>query len=1171
MKKGLLFLFSLLFAAFTINAQTYTYPDCWGSTGFNLVSSTAEKAEVVFSVPSFTLDDISINGETMKNVTIPNAFLFNDAGMPNLPGYGRYIAVPQGSVPKLTIVSQRTEILHNVNIAPAPVIPLDNDPNPMVYEKNMDVYTKNAMYPASPVLISGVEKIRGVDVVTLGFTPFQYNPVTRDLVVYKDIQVELSFEGGNGQYGDPAFRNRWWEPILQDNILNYSNLPVVDFDKRFQEYSKSAKNDECEYIILIPTNPEFASWADSLKNFRNQQGILTKVFTVDEVGGNTVASIEAWIDNAYNTWTIKPAACLILADYGTDGTKNIISHLYDHPAGYPDFASDNKYADVDDDNMPDIVFSRITANNDAQLQVMVSKALYYERTPVTDPLFYDLPITALGWQTERWFQLCSEIVGGYFRTQHGSHPRRINAIYQGSPGSVWSTATNTATIVNYFGPSGLSYIPQTPAEMPCCWTGGTATKINNAIDSGAFMIQHRDHGAYTLWGEPAYNTGNIGQLNNPNKLIFVFSINCETGAYHRSSECFAEKFHRHTKNGVNAGALGIVAPTETSYSFVNDTYTWGMYDNMWPDFMPAYGTTPASRGALPAFGHAAGKYFLKQSSWPYNSGDKLVTYRLFHMHGDAFTCLYYHTPMTLTVAHDTAISYGVVSFNITADDGAMICLSVDNEIIATATGDGSTPVIMTIPLLPVGTQVLVTVTKENYFRYTDLVEVVSDQLLADFSASATGLCLQSAVNFTDMSTGDPTSWLWTFEGGTPSTSTEQNPQNIVYSATGDFTVSLFVQEGTDTNTMTKTGYIHVYNVPEANFSASYLCESTPAVFTDLSNANGGTITSWAWDFGDPASGTLNTSTEQNPTHTFTAMGTYTVSLTVMNNGACPDVYTQDVSVTGVPGTAAVPTGASLLCQGAATTEYTTIGAQDALSYEWEINPSSAGTIDGTTLTASLTLDPAFSGNVGVMVQGINDCGEGTFSAEFPVTVLAPLAAPVKPVGPDTVDLKDIATTDYTTTGITGAESYMWFLDPVEAGVIAGNTTTGTVTWDADFRGTALITVSGILSGCDGTVSDPMLTLVRSTVGIGENDALGLSVYPNPTTGKLSLTLNTNGTQIVSLTVYNVLGNVVYTEKDLTVFSKTTRTIDLSNLPKGIYHLRLDGDGKSVVKKVVVDR
>lgn len=722
MRKFTFFLVMFFVAAISIMAQQYNYTDVSGNPGFNLVGSKPASVTVHFAVPSFSLEDQMMQGTKMKNISLPGTFLFNEAGMPNLPGKGKYIAIPQGSTPKFRIVSQRTEIIHNVDIVPAPRIPLDNDTRPVEYEKNKQVYSTNALYPATPVSISEVTRIRGIDAVILGITPFQYNPVTKDLVVFKDIQVELTFEGGNGQFGNDAFRSTWWDPILQDNLLNYSSLPAIDYNARFQSFGKAPLLDECEYIILSPTGPDFLMWADSIRKFRTEQGILTKVFTIDEIGGNTVDAIETFIDSAYNNWTIKPVACLILGDYGTDGTKNIISRLHAHPEGYPNYASDNKFANVIGDELPEIVFSRITANDALQLQTMVTKFMDYERTPPANPRFYDKPITSLGWQTSRWFQLCSEIVGGYFTYIQGKHPRRINKIYEGTPDTIWSTATNTNTIINYFGPGGLNYIPQSPASLGG-WDGGTATDINQAIDSGAFMILHRDHGFYESWGEPAYHITDINQLTNTD-LPFVFSINCQTGAYQRSSDCFGKHFHRFVANGHNSGALGLVCPSEVSYSFVNDTYLWGMYDNMWPDFMPAEGTTPASRGAMPAFGSAAGKYFLQQSSWPYNSEHKIVTYRLFHMFGDAFQELYTEVPAQLTVTHDQEIIYGATSFSIQTNDSAFIALTMDDQILATGYGSANGPISLAIPLIPEGSQVKVTVTKHNFYRYNDLVSVI---------------------------------------------------------------------------------------------------------------------------------------------------------------------------------------------------------------------------------------------------------------------------------------------------------------------------------------------------------------------------------------------------------------------------------------------------------------
>ncbi|MBM3405128.1 MAG: PKD domain-containing protein, partial [Bacteroidetes bacterium] len=883
MKKSIRFILLVLAALpVMLFAQKFAYENAWGKAGFNLQDSKANGVEVVFSVPEFSIETAQINGENMQSIVFPTFFLFNDAGAPNLPAGGRYIAIPQGAIPKLRITDSRISVIENVNVAPAPVIPLETDDSPMKYEKNAAIYNLNAFYPAQPVILSSIENIRGCDVVMLGISPFQYNPVTKQLKVYHDLKIAIDFEGGNGQFGDVAYRSRWWDPTLSDALLNYASLPVVDYNARMQQVTEGS--DECEYIIISPSGPDFMRWADSIKIFRNEQGVLTKVFDVSTIGGNTTTAIESFLNNAYNTWTLKPAACLLLGDYGTDGLKNIISPIYD---GY--CASDNIYGDVTGDMMPDIVMARFTANNDAQLTTMLSKFLSYERNPPTDTFFYNHPVTALGWQTERWFQICSETIGGFFKHELGKDPDRENAIYQGNPNSdPWSTATNTNTILGVFGPNGLGYIPATPQELGG-WSGGTATGINTAINTGAFLVQHRDHGYETGWGEPAYSNSNINSLTNSN-LTFVMSINCLTGKYNWSGECFVEKFHRHTKNGLNAGAVGLIGASETSYSFVNDTYVWGVYDNMWTNFMPAYGTTPESRGCLPAFGNAAGKYFLKQSNWPYNTGNKAVTYNLFHAHGDAFMPLYWEMPVALNVTHAAQLMAGATTFTVTANPGAFVALTVNNNIIGTGLVGLGGSIDITIPAQTVGSLMVVTVTKQNYFRYRAEVPVITESLTAEFAASQTLLCQGASINFTDQSYGNPVSWSWSFEGGNPSTSTDQNPQGITYATPGSYNVSLTITDASSNqNTVNKPAYINAYDYPVAMFGVDGVCEGSATNFTDEST--GMSISMWNWDFGDG-----NTSTLQNPAHTYAAAGSYNVTLTVNNIASCEHIYSASVDI-----------------------------------------------------------------------------------------------------------------------------------------------------------------------------------------------------------------------------------------------------------------------------------
>lgn len=695
-----------LFILFSFNArpQIVNYGDSWGEPGFTLEMENPGGVQLNFSITQFEMADVNVGGFVMKSVHIPGVFLPNDEGAPDLPGTSRFIAIPNGAHAGYEITALRTEVFNDVDIAPAFRIPQGNDDGPLSYVKNDRIYESNEFYPKDPVIISEPTEIRGVNVVQLGITPFQYNPVTKQLIVYRDLKVNVQFFGGSGTFGDERLRSRWFDPILKSTVINDNTLPDVEY----KNYSESLDED-FEYIIICPDDATFLAWADSIKKFRALQGIRSGVVTTTQAGGNNATAIENYINNAYNTWTIPPVAVLFLGDYGTSG-NTVHSPTWNNYC-----VSDHIYGDINGNNMADIITARITAQNQTHLATMVGKFLNYERTPPTNPDYYDNPITAMGWQTERWFQICSETINGFWEYSLGKNPVRENAIYSGSPPfSVWSTNQNTSMVVNYFGPSGRGYIPATPSHLTD-W-GGNATRLNDDINSGAFMLQHRDHGGVTGWGEPDYGISDLSGLTNED-LVFVFSINCLTGMYNSSSECFAEAFHRH-----QYGALGIIAASEVSYSFVNDTYVWGMYDGMWPEFMPDYGD-PGPDKILPAFGNVYGKYFLQYSNWPYNTSNKMVTYYLFHHHGDAFSTVYTEMPQNLTVVHDPAIISGQPHFNVTADNYSLISLTLDGEILGVGEGTGF-PVSIDIPFILPGSTVTLTVTKQNYYRYTAQIPVV---------------------------------------------------------------------------------------------------------------------------------------------------------------------------------------------------------------------------------------------------------------------------------------------------------------------------------------------------------------------------------------------------------------------------------------------------------------
>lgn len=81
--------------------------------------------------------------------------------------------------------------------------------------------------------------------------------------------------------------------------------------------------------------------------------------------------------------------------------------------------------------------------------------------------------------------------------------------------------------------------------------------------------------------------------------------------------------------------------------------------------------------------------------------------------------------------------------------------------------------------------------------------------VADFKADSTHIFSGSSISFIDQSSFNPTSWQWMFEGGEPTTSTEQNPQNIVYNTPGTYSVTLVATNALGSDTLLKSCYIEV--------------------------------------------------------------------------------------------------------------------------------------------------------------------------------------------------------------------------------------------------------------------------------------------------------------------------------------------------------------------------
>ncbi len=172
-------------------------------------------------------------------------------------------------------------------------------------------------------------------------------------------------------------------------------------------------------------------------------------------------------------------------------------------------------------------------------------------------------------------------------------------------------------------------------------------------------------------------------------------------------------------------------------------------------------------------------------------------------------------------------------------------------------------------------------------------------------AAFTSSCPTLACSFSDQSSdpdGSVTSWQWTFGDGTTG-STAQNPSHT-YSAAGSYTVTLTVKDNQNASSSPVSHTVQV-NAPNQPPSAAFTfnCTGLGCSFSDQSSDPDGSVTSWQWTFGDGTTG----STAQNPSHTYSAAGSYTVTLTVKDNqnaSSSPVSHTVQVTAPNQPPSAA---------------------------------------------------------------------------------------------------------------------------------------------------------------------------------------------------------------------------------------------------------------------------
>lgn len=423
---------------------------------------------------------------------------------------------------------------------------------------------------------------------------------------------------------------------------------------------------------------------------------------------------------------------------------------------------------------------------------------------------------------------------------------------------------------------------------------------------------------------------------------------------------------------------------------------------------------------------------------------------------------------------------------------------------------------------------------------------------ANFTANVTTIFVGGSVNFTDLSTNGPTSWQWTFEGGTPGISAQQNPQNIVYNTAGTFDVTLVATNQYGSDTELKTNYITVQVIPppQAAFTASVttIFVGQTVTFTDQSTGN---PTSWSWTF---EGGTPGTSNQQNPAPvTYNTLGVFDVSLMVSNaNGSTTMTKTDYINVIQ-------PADLDLVITEIMYNPPET--GTDILEFiEIYNNGSSSADLNGLYFSQGIeyqfpnqTLAP--SAYFLVCVNAV------AFQTAYGMTANQWTSGALSNSG-ETLEIKD---------GSGNTVDIVSFLDiaPWPTGPDGNGPSLTLCDPSSDNNDPANWRASELLAGYtpDG---DPLYAtpgVECEFTGINENHSLTrLSVYPNPTSGQFTLSFSQPDTWKTEL--FDLTGTLRFTA----IFDGTTGVVQNIGLQPGIYMLKAvnSDSSKILTQKVIIN-
>lgn len=566
-------------------------------------------------------------------VKIDGFGLNRNEGEPAYPLRWDCFVLPKGVNAKAVLVDS-TIINLPIEISPSRKDLSDSDYEGYNISNVFAIKPFNGFFPQRAIYNMNLIDYRNYELCKVCITPIKYNYSGKTISVAKHLKYLVTWDGyskdkckviGNKYLDQDVFLNNTCINYGFDNLLDRSVNPVVS-----------------NYLIV--THPNFFEAATKFSKWKKILGYNVSITCKSNWSSDEIKDSVIYYYNNLGSLDY----LLIIGDHDYVPAKQ-------HANGSGSFYSDYWYGCVtgNENGIADIKRGRLPVATLEEAYTIIDKIIGYEYNPPTDSVFYKNGLNCAYFQDEvryghneyggydgiesRRFLKTSEEIRDYMKMQG----KNIFRVYD---------ANSLSDPVRYNN-DYYSFGDSIPAELRrsrFSWNGNYHDIIER-VNSGTFYVCHRDHGGIDCWGDPRIYNSHVSSLTNGNRLPVVFSINCLTGNFAHSSDCFAEAFLKNP----NGGCVAIIAATDETLSGYNDALVEGIFNSVWPSpgLMPVFPnhTSNSQNQDSPLYklGYILDNGFVKMEE---TYGPSISTKRWYHCLGDPSMQIYTDKPSSFSLA-----------------------------------------------------------------------------------------------------------------------------------------------------------------------------------------------------------------------------------------------------------------------------------------------------------------------------------------------------------------------------------------------------------------------------------------------------------------------------------------------------------------------------------------